>query len=153
MNKAFVREPDQTAEYCPRCGSQGQPVGRETLETYLSPEQVRQISEAANFCPSPRCEVAYFDAFERIVLAADLQKPAYPKDPDAPLCACCGLTAEQIAADAEAGSVTRVREVLKKAAAEDAACVRLAANGQSCAAYVQKYYLQCVGRSSRSAGE
>jgi transposase len=31
MNKAFVREPDPTTEYCPRCGSKGEPVGRITL--------------------------------------------------------------------------------------------------------------------------
>ena len=147
MNKAFLREPNQTAEYCPRCGSQGQPVGRETLETSLAADQLRQISEAANFCPAPRCEVAYFDAFERSILATDLVRPAYPKNSDAPLCACTGLTAQQIEQDARAGDTTRVRQVLKRAETPDAACARLAANGQSCAAYVQKYYLQCLNRT------
>ncbi|MHB8971199.1 MAG: hypothetical protein ACYC3X_27420 [Pirellulaceae bacterium] len=35
MNKAFVREPDNVATYCPRCGSQGEQVGTEVLTCYL----------------------------------------------------------------------------------------------------------------------
>ena len=48
---------------------------------------IRKVADTANFCPSPRCEVVYFDAFERVVLTADLPQPVYPKDPAAPLCA------------------------------------------------------------------
>ena len=43
MNKAFVREPDNTADYCPRCGSKGQPVRGETLKSYLTDEQRRTV--------------------------------------------------------------------------------------------------------------
>ncbi|NQU20334.1 MAG: hypothetical protein HQ567_03560, partial [Candidatus Nealsonbacteria bacterium] len=71
MNKAFVREPDQTADYCPRCGSKGEQVGIDTLKSYLSDEQRRMIAEPANFCPSPRCDVAYFDTFERAISTDD----------------------------------------------------------------------------------
>jgi hypothetical protein len=150
MNKAFVREPDRTADYCPRCGSQGQPVSGETLRTYLSAEQIRTISDPANFCPSPQCRVAYFDAFERVVLAADLAKAVYPKDPDAPICACFGLTRPDIERDVREGVVTRVRAILEKANSPDARCAKLAANGQPCVAYVQKYYMQCrEGTSGR----
>ena len=84
MNKAFVREPDVTVDYCPRCGSAGQPVGIETIESYLSKEKQRRVADPANFCPSPRCDVVYFDAFERVILKSDLDKPVYPKDPDGP---------------------------------------------------------------------
>ncbi len=99
--------------------------------------------EPANFCPSPQCKVVYFDAFERVVLAADLLHPVYPKDPTAPICACFGLRREDIEEAVRAGSVARVKAVLEKAKSPEARCRQLAANGQSCVAYVQKYYMQC----------
>jgi hypothetical protein len=142
MNKAFVREPDQTVDYCPRCGSQGQPVSGETLQTHLSKEQMGKVSDPANFCPSPRCKVVYFDSFERVVLAEDLSRPVYPKDPDAPMCACFGLTREDVEKDVGEGVVTRVKAIIERAGSPAARCTQMAANGRSCAAYVQKYYMQ-----------
>ena len=152
MNKAFVREPDQTADYCPRCGSQGQQVGRETIQFYLPDGKTPTVSDPANFCPSPQCKVAYFDAFERTILTDELARPVYPKDPDAPICACFGLTRRDIEADVREGVVTRVRAVLEKAKSPEARCTHLAANGQSCVAYVQKYYMQCrAGKDNAGA--
>lgn len=142
MNKAFVREPDATVDYCPRCGSKGEPVGLETLRGYLTEAQRTQIAAAACFCPSPNCKVAYFDSFKRLILAADLTRPVFPKDSRAPVCACFGLTLDQIEHDAAEGVVTRVREILDKARSPDARCTELAANGRPCTAYVQKSYLQ-----------
>jgi hypothetical protein len=149
MNKAFVREPDQTSECCPHCGTQGEPVGRETLETYLSAEQFGRISQRSNFCPSPRCAVAYFDGFERAVLVSELGRPVYPKDPTAPICACFGLTCEQIDDDVAEGVATRTRAILEKAKSAEARCAGLAANGRSCVAYVQKYYMQRLQAKQR----
>ena len=145
MNKAFVREPDQMAEYCPRCGSKGQQVGRETIQLYLPPGKAPPVADPANFCPSPHCEVVYFDAFERVIVVGELAKPVYPKDPDAPLCACFGLSRQDVEQDVREGVVTRVKAILEKAASPEARCAQMAANGQSCVAYVQKYYLQCRG--------
>lgn len=144
MNKAFIREPDQTADYCPRCGSKGQSVGGETLRSFLTQEQLRAVADPANFCPSPKCEVVYFDSFERTVLTSDLQRPVYPKDPAAPICPCSGLTREDIRQDLHDGVTTRVKAVLEKAKSSAAQCRRMAANGQPCVAYVQKYYMQCL---------
>lgn len=144
MNKAFVREPDNTAEFCPRCGSKGEPVGAETLKSFLTDEQRRMISEPANFCPSPRCEAVYFDSFERAVLAADIQRPVYPKDPTAPICGCFGLTREDIEQDVQDGVKSRVKAVIQKAKSSAARCRQMAANGQPCIAYVQKCYIQCL---------
>jgi hypothetical protein len=146
MNKAFVREPDQTTDYCPRCGSQGEPVGGKTLAAYLTEEQQGRLAEPANFCPSPQCPVAYFDAFERLVLAVDLRRPAYPKDPAAPICACFGLTRADIEQDVKEGVVTRTKRALERAKSPEARCLETAANGQPCAAYVQKYFMQCRNR-------
>ncbi len=143
MNKAFVREPEQDAEYCPRCGAKGQQVGRTTVERYAS-AMAQGVADPANFCPSPRCEVAYFDAFDRIILAADLDKPVYPKDVEAPICACFGLTRRDIEQDVREGVRARLKGILEKAQLPDARCAQLAANGQPCVAWVQKYYLQCL---------
>ncbi len=145
MNKAFVREPDQTADYCPRCGAKGEPVGTKTLAAHLSAQQRGRLADTANFCPSPPCPVAYFDGFERMILAADLQRPVYPKDPAAPICACFGLTRADIDEDVREGVVTRTKAALEKAASPAARCWETAANGHSCVAYVQKYYMQCRG--------
>jgi hypothetical protein len=142
VNKAFVREPDQTADYCPRCGAKGESVEAKALAAYLTEEQRGRLANPADFCPSPQCPVAYFDAFERIVLAVDLRKPAYPKDPTAPICACFGLTGADIEQDAREGVVTRTRAMLEKAKSTEARCSETAANGRSCAAYIQKYYMQ-----------
>ena len=144
MNKAFVREPDSTADYCPRCGSKGEPVGAETLRAFLTDEQRQGIAESANFCPSPKCEVVYFDSFERTVLAAHIERPVYPKDPTAPICACFGLTREDVELDVREGVTLRVKAVIEKAKSSAARCRQMAANGQSCIAYVQKCYMQCL---------
>ncbi len=144
MNKAFVREPDNTVDYCPRCGSKGEPVGVETLKSYLTDEQRRTVAEPANFCPSPKCKVVYFDSFERAVLTADVERPVYPKDTTAPICACFGLTGEDIEREVQEGVKTRVKAIIEKAKSPDARCRKTAANGKPCIAYVQKYYLQCL---------
>jgi hypothetical protein len=148
VNKAFVREPDHTADYCPRCGVKGEPVGRETIQNYLPPEKWRSLADPANFCSSPACDVVYFDAFERVALVDDLTKPAYPKNPDAPICACFGLTRKDVEQDVEEGVVTRVKAIIEKAKSPDARCAQMAANGQSCIANVQKYYMQCRNATS-----
>lgn len=148
MNKAFVREPDSGVDYCPQCGSKGEPVHAETIQTYLPAGRKAMLSDPANFCPSPRCDVTYFDSFERVILTGELVRPIYPKDPTAPICACFGLTREDIEQDVREGVVTRVKAILQKANSPEARCAQMAANGQSCAAYVQKYYMQCrAGKS------
>jgi hypothetical protein len=146
MNKAFVREPDQLVERCPRCGSPGQPVRRETIRAYLPAAKIKMVADPANFCPSPQCDVVYFDVFERVVLATDLSRPVYPKDPAAPICACFGLTAADIEQDVRQRVVARLRAIIEKANSPEARCWEMAANGQPCTAAVQKYYLQCKSR-------
>ena len=146
MNKAFVREPEQTADYCPRCGSKGHEVGVEVLKSYLTDEQRHGLAEPVNFCPSPKCRVAYFDGLERSVMASELARPVYPKDPTAPICACFGVPRQDIEQDVEEGVVTRTKAILEKAKSSQARCAQMAANGESCIAYVQKYYMECRNR-------
>ncbi len=148
MNKAFIREPDDTGQgHCPACGSLGIAVERETWQAHVRRELAAGLAEAAFFCPFPRCDVVYFDMFERRVTSEALNEPVYPKDPHAPVCACFGLTADEIETDARAGDVTRVRELLKKAESGQALCRTKAASGRPCTADVQREYLKARGGS------
>ena len=149
MNKAFVREPDSLGSYCPGCGSQGEPVGADVLTFYLADDQRSTLTPPAHFCPSPKCAVAYFDNFERFVLAAALSRPVYPKDPTAPLCACFGVTSHDIEQDVDEGVVTRTKAAVERAKSPLARCAQTAGNGRPCIAYLQKYYLDCRQRRAR----
>ncbi|HVW00099.1 MAG TPA: hypothetical protein VHB77_07160 [Planctomycetaceae bacterium] len=142
MNKAFVRESDDDGGWCPRCGSRGDAVAAETLDAHLLPERRRELGDFAFFCMTASCPVAYFDAFERSVNVDALRTRVYPKDPAAPVCACFGLTVDEIAAEAEAGGVQQVREVVLKSQSPDAECRTRAANGRPCAPEVQRCYFQ-----------
>lgn len=147
MNKAFIREPEDTGKrYCPRCGVLGEQVGRATLEAYLRPEALGTIAATAYFCPTANCAAAYFDVFDRVATVDALARPAYPKDRDAPICGCFGLTEDDIEADLAEGSPTRVRAHLARANSVEARCETAAANGRSCTAAVQKYYISRLNR-------
>jgi len=143
MNKAFVRDPDDTGELaCPRCGTLGVAVGRETLEAHLVPDARRQLAESAFFCSSPLCPVAYFDQFGRTAQVELLERPVFPKSPDAPMCGCFGFTRDDVERDVREGVVTRCRELVAKSKGPDARCAILSPNGQCCVPDVQRYYMK-----------
>lgn len=143
MNKAFVREPDDTGEQnCPQCGSRGHAVGRETLTVHLSEEQCKGLAEQAYFCPFPRCAVGYFDAFERTVPAAAITGLTWPKDPTGPLCNCFPFTLEDIEADIAEGGVARVKAHVARANSPAARCLTAAPDGRPCVAEVQRCYFR-----------
>jgi hypothetical protein len=145
MNKAFVRDPEPTVDRCPRCGSAGQPVGGAVLDSFVLPEARDQLGEAASFCPSETCPVAYFDAFDRRVEVTQLARPVYPKDADAPICGCFGFTCADIDEDVREGVATRTRAQLDRARSSDARCSQSAPNGQSCIPNVQRYFMKRRG--------
>ena len=64
MNKAFVREPDTTETFCPKCGAAGVPVPWVTVEHHVPVEKRRGLTASSLFCMTPSCEVGYFDAME-----------------------------------------------------------------------------------------
>ena len=146
MNKAFVRDPEPTVDRCPRCGAAGQPVGSVVLDSYVRAEARAQLGAEASFCPTANCAVAYFDAFEREVEVGQLAQPVYPKDPDAPICGCFGFKCAEIDADLSEGVATRTRAQLERARSSSARCSQAAANGTSCVAAVQSYFMQHRGR-------
>ncbi|HEX3727313.1 MAG TPA: hypothetical protein VHV08_13765 [Pirellulales bacterium] len=146
MNKAFVREPDDTGQlHCPVCDSLGIAVARETWQAQLREGSEVSLAETAFYCPFGRCDVAYFDMFERRVMTEELRHAVYPKDPAAPICGCFGLTAEDIEADVREGGVRRVRELLAQAKSTAAHCRTMSASGQPCVSEVQRYYMKLRG--------
>jgi hypothetical protein len=145
MNKAFVREPDTTEVLCPRCGSAGTSALRAAFEKNVPPDARRSLAASTYFCPTPNCPVAYFDAFEATVLVDGLQRPVYPKDPSAPLCACFGLTIDDVEADIAEGTPTRIRALLAKSKTAEAHCEEVSATGRSCISDVQRCYFKLRG--------
>ncbi len=149
MNKAFVREPDDDGRaYCPRCGSLGIPVESGPLDTHIRPASRSKMRDAAWFCNYPRCDVAYFNQFDAVVLTHELRRPIYPKDAGAPICACFGFTYDDVVADVDEGTPTRIRALLAKSKSTDAGCHTLAADGRCCLGAVQELYMKL-----RSQGE
>jgi hypothetical protein len=146
MNKAFIREPDDTGQLqCPACGSAGIGVSRETWQAHVREDAGARLAETAFFCPYAKCDVVYFDMFERRVTTEALRHGVYPKDPQAPICGCFGMTAEDIETEVREGSVAGVRELLVKAATPAAHCRTLAASGQCCVSEVQRYFMKLRG--------
>jgi len=143
MNKAFIKEPEQSANVpCPRCGSIGIQVAEATVLAQIGAAGAEELADVAYFCPFPRCEVAYFDALERYVGIERLQTPVYPKTLAAPICPCFGLTTEDIDADLAEGHPRRVRELLAKSKSPAAQCAQKSPTGRCCMPEVQKYYLR-----------
>jgi len=145
MNKAFVREPDTTEVLCPRCGAAGVSALRAAFETHVPPQARRPLAASTYFCPTPTCQVAYFDAFEAVVGTDALVHPVYPKDPAAPLCSCFGLTLDDIEADVAAGTPHRIRELLAQSKTPAARCEELSPSGRSCIPDVQRCYFKLRG--------
>ena len=146
MNKAFCREPDgDTAPLCPACGHAGSAVGPATLAAHVRPGRADALGEPAYFCGPPACDVAYFDLLERSIPVSDAHGLFWPKDPAAPLCACHGLTVDDVDRDLAEGVPTRVRTIVARAAAPDAACASTSADGRSCVARVQACYMRRRG--------
>lgn len=143
MNKAFTREPDADGRvYCPSCRSLGIPVTTVTLDHHLTEQSRRGLAESAFFCEFARCDIVYFDQFDRTVPVDELRSTVYPKDPAAPICACFGFALEDIDADVDQGTPVRIRELLAKSQSSDAQCQTLATDGRCCMREVQRIYMK-----------
>jgi hypothetical protein len=122
-------------------------VGAETLAAQLDAESRKQLADAAFYCPYPKCDVAYFDRFERTVSVDQLGRPTFPKDPSAPMCNCFGFTTAEIDADLREGTTVRVKSLLAKSKSVEAHCATSAPDGRCCAAEVQRYYMRARSNS------
>ena len=143
MNKAFVRESESDGRaYCPRCRTLGIAVSAGPLNTHIRTGSRPKMHDAAWFCSFPRCEVAYFNEFEAVVTIEELKAPIYPKELDAPLCACFGFNYDDVAADVHDGEPTRIRQLLAKSKSAEANCPALAVDGRCCMGTVQELYMK-----------
>ena len=150
MNKAFTREPDEPDDLrCPRCGAIGSPVSAVTIAHHLREGDKSSLSNDACFCPTPTCAIAYFDRFEQTIPAERLNRPVYPKDLNAPICACFRLKADDVEADAKANNPAGVRELIRMSQTEKAKCEEKAADGRCCVPEVQRVYLRAVKQVAR----
>jgi hypothetical protein len=145
MNKAFVRESDSTEVFCPRCGAAGVEALSSAVPSYVPAARRKTLAATVFFCATPTCPIAYFDAMEASVAATDLVRPVCPKDPAAPLCACFGLSRDDVAADVEEGTPRRIRELLAKSKSPEAHCESASPTGRSCIPDVQRYYFKLRG--------
>ena len=102
------------------------------------------MGDSAWFCGFSTCDVAYFDLFESIVAVDELQSAVYPKEADAPICACFDFTLEDIEADVREGTPTRIRDLLAKSKSSDAHCHTLAVDGRCCISEVQRLYMKQI---------
>ncbi|HRX78132.1 MAG TPA: hypothetical protein P5307_03675 [Pirellulaceae bacterium] len=151
MNKAFVREPEFDGKaYCPECGSLGVSVSETTLDQHVQEASRSRLGDAAWFCGFANCDVAYFDLFESRVAIAELRAPVYPKDSDAPICACFGFSLDDLESDVSDGKPTRIRVLLEKSKSNAANCQVLAADGHCCMREVQRLYMTRIGGGGRS---
>jgi hypothetical protein len=118
------------------------------LDTHIRPESRAKVYDSAWFCGYGRCDVAYFNLFDAIVRMGELKAPVYPYEPNAPICACFGLTYDDVEADVREGTPTRIRELLAKSKSPEARCQTLAADGRCCMTAVQELYLRLRSRET-----
>lgn len=143
MNKAFVREPEaDTRVLCPRCGTAGAAVGSGPLDTHVRPEFRGRLQDHAWYCGQTTCDVAYFNQIGTLVLLHELRTGVYPYDIDAPICACFGLTWDDVDADVRDGTPIRIRQLLARSQSPEARCHIVAPDGQCCMREVQRLYLK-----------
>ena len=83
--------------------------------------------------------------FRKSCWSTDLNQPVYPKNFDAPLCACFGFKYEDVEADVADVVPTRIRALLAKSKTPEAHCASLAADGRCCMAAVQELYMKLRG--------
>ena len=147
MSRAFVKEPETTGPSCPSppgCGGTGVPVSRVTLEARLRPDAAARFVDGGYFCPNPACEVAYFDAGRERALRDELVDPAWPKHPDAPLCACFRVAQEVFEDFGRRGDRSAMRAFLERTVSPEARCVNCAADGRCCATEARRAFRRAL---------
>lgn len=132
MSRAFIKDPEPGEPRCPGCGGLGDPVTPPTLEEHLPTADREPLGAAAFYCPDPRCRTAYYNAWAAAVPVERLKGPAWPKDPEAPICPCFGVRAADVLADARDGRKDRVKELVEKSKGPEARCLRACPDGVPC---------------------
>ena len=148
MSQAFVREPDAPEPRCPApsgCGGLGQAVTRVTLTANVGEEVGRALDGELFFCPDPGCEVAYFDSTAGRIAVDRLIERRWPKDPDAPLCACLGVTEETITDWARENRTDQMKAFLKRTEGPEAHCLSRTHAGRGCVLDARRVFVREKG--------
>ena len=146
MSRAFIREPDAPDPACPECGAAGEAVRGETLAAHLRPEDAKPLGDAAFYCSVDTCTTGYFTSWGDKVAADRMTSTAWPKDPDAPICSCFGMTAEEVIQDALDGRKDRVRDLVRRAEGPEAQCRTRAPGGAGCLKRVLRLFREKAGQ-------
>lgn len=115
-------------------------MGTSTLEAQLPADARAPLGSAAFYCGSAGCRTAYFTAWGATVGVERLPAAVHPKDPDGPICACFGLTAAEVVADAQAGRKDRVKDLVERAKGPQARCAERRPDGQPCVPHVLRLF-------------
>ena len=121
---------------CPRCGSQGKPVARDTIAGFVSPQALATLGNGeSRFCPHPACPVAYYAPSGQPITKDLLSVRLGVKEDEGPrpICYCFGHTHESLAAEwSEKHSVSAVMDVMAAARAGQCRCAELNPQGACC---------------------
>lgn len=145
MNKAFIKEDDDKEPRCPApegCGGPGIVVPPETAAAQAPGTLLASFSREVLYCANPGCPTAYFDPWGASIPVTALTSVPYPKDPSAPLCACFGISPEDIIDDAERKDPSRIRDLIAKAEGPLASCATKTPDGQCCLPEARKLFMR-----------
>jgi hypothetical protein len=127
-----MKEGEAPEPRCPSCDTLGDEVGPPTLDAHVPTDLRPALGDRAYYCVNPGCRIAYFNGWGTAVPAQRINRPAYPKDPDGPLCACFGISANQILSEAREGKKDGIRSLKARAEGPEAHCAECSPDGRSC---------------------
>lgn len=126
----------ETSWRCPRNGSLGKPVDRQTVEALLTENGLARLSPARyRFCPDSQCEVVYFGADSGCLTTEDVRVAVWQKQPfgDRQVCYCFGESESSIRAEILAqGRSSAIERLREHIAARRCACEVMNPRGSCC---------------------
>jgi len=155
MNKPAYQAADNNG-VCPRCHQPGRPVPVKTVRAMVLPEVLAVLKEAGSysFCPTPNCEVVYFNNVTGETICQDaVRVSVFQKstDPKRLVCYCFGYTVEAVESEVRAHGVSSILEDIKAKCAKGLNdCERNNPQGTCCLGNVQQL-VQAAGDRSGPA--
>ncbi len=144
---------------CPECGRKGKTVARLTLGALLNPDRRPMIPARQNelcFCPTPTCEVVYFQPGNVLFRKGDLSVSVglkEPNDPMAPVCYCFGWTPRRIQAEVEAtGASTAIEQIKAQVRGGNCYCEVTNPQGSCCLGNVGRVVKEILARHQHEMG-
>lgn len=135
-----MKDPEPGDPRCPVCDGLGDPVGSATLDAHVPAELRTALGGAAFYCGAPSCRTGYFNAWGAAVPADRIVAPAWPKDPDGPICPCFGMKSAEVVSDAREGRKERIKDLVERSKGPDARCAASASDGVCCVAKVLRLF-------------